>query len=56
LINIHFNNGAEGVLMHLVGADNGFTAQFQVHCPFLVRTDAMEIAPDEAVGGDAASG
>ncbi|WP_282183043.1 hypothetical protein [Scandinavium goeteborgense] len=42
--------------MHLVGAENGFAVQLQVHCPFLVRIDAQEIAPDEAAGSDAASG
>nr|WP_258167250.1 hypothetical protein [Scandinavium goeteborgense] len=42
--------------MHFVGAENGFAVQLQVHCPFLVRIDALENAPDEAAGGDAASG
>jgi hypothetical protein len=53
-LNSHFNNGAEGMLVHLVGAEIGFAAQCQVHRPLLARIDAMEIVPDEAAGGDAA--
>lgn len=39
------SNDAEGVLVHLVGAENGFAALLQVHCPVLARIDAAEIAP-----------
>ncbi len=39
------SNDAEGVLVHLVGAENGFAAQLKVHCPILARIDATEITP-----------
>lgn len=39
------SNDAEGVLVHLVGAEAGFVAQLRAHCPVLARIDAIEIAP-----------
>ncbi|MGU3525096.1 carbamoyltransferase HypF [Enterobacteriaceae bacterium C23F] len=39
------SNDAEGVLVHLVGAEEGFATQLKVHCPTLARIDAVEIGP-----------
>lgn len=39
------SNDAEGVLVHLVGAEEGFVAQLQTHCPILARIDSIDITP-----------
>ncbi|HEY2451939.1 MAG TPA: carbamoyltransferase HypF [Scandinavium sp.] len=39
------SNDAEGVLVHLTGAENGFVAQLRAHCPVLARIDSTEISP-----------
>ncbi len=39
------SNDGEGVLVHLVGADNGFVAHLQRHCPALARIDSTDITP-----------
>lgn len=38
-------NDGEGVLVHLVGADDGFVAHLLHHCPALARIDSTTIAP-----------
>ncbi|HEX4502057.1 MAG TPA: carbamoyltransferase HypF [Scandinavium sp.] len=39
------SNDAEGVLVHLVGAENGFPAHLRAHCPVLARIDSTDISP-----------
>lgn len=39
------SNDAEGVRVHLVGAEMGFVAQLEAHCPVLARIDSTEITP-----------
>jgi hydrogenase maturation protein HypF len=39
------SNDAEGVLVHLVGAEQGFVAQLEAHCPVLARIDSTDITP-----------
>lgn len=39
------SNDAEGVLVHLAGADDGFGAELLAHCPTLARIDAVEVSP-----------
>lgn len=39
------SNDAEGVLVHLAGAEDGFGAELLAHCPTLARIDAVEVSP-----------
>ena len=39
------SNDGEGVLVHLVGAEAGFIAHLQRHCPPLARIDSAEAVP-----------